>query len=112
LGDIKLIFSVIACSSLIIAIISTIFALKGNIGFYWISAIGIYIFSFLAGFSIGQFTVGFTFVFLSMSIGFTFKLIKRKLDYVIFISGGVLVGFLMVFFVDDYWLFYPFMFLN
>lgn len=99
---------VIAYVSLLISIVSVIFALKGVHQLYWISAVGIYIFSFLAGFSIGQFTIGLTFIFLSIAIGYTFGRIKGKVDYSIFGGAGILLGFLIVTFVDDYWTFLPF----
>jgi hypothetical protein len=44
------IFSIIAYSALVIAIVSLIFAISGRHRLYWISAIAIYIFSFIAGF--------------------------------------------------------------
>jgi hypothetical protein len=101
------IFSVIAFAALILSIVSTFYAIKGRYQLYWIAAIGIYIFSFIAGFSIGQITVGFTFVLLALAIGHTFNMIKNKLHFTTFLGVGLLVGFFMVVFVDDYWLFFP-----
>ena len=66
-------FSEIAFSALIVAIVSTFFAIKGKYHLYWISAVGIYIISFLAGFSIAQMTVGLT-----LAIGYSFGRIKNK----------------------------------
>ncbi|WP_342429511.1 hypothetical protein [Neobacillus sp. FSL H8-0543] len=105
------IFSVIAFSALIVAVITITFAIKGRYQFYWIAAIGIYIFSFLAGFSIGQMTVGLTFIPLTLAIGYTFGSIKRKVHSLMFLCLGILIGFLMVLYVDDYWIFFPFWFL-
>ncbi|QNG58310.1 hypothetical protein [Metabacillus idriensis] len=102
-----LIFSVIAFAALIISIVSTFFAIKGKHQLYWIAAIGIYIFSLIAGFSIGQITVGLTFVFLALAIGNSFNMIKNKLQFKACLGVGFLVGVLMVAFVDDYWLFFP-----
>lgn len=45
------IFSVIAFTALFVAIISLLFAIKGRHSYYWLAALGMYIFSFLAGFS-------------------------------------------------------------
>lgn len=72
------IYSVIAFSALILAIVSTFAAIKGKYQFYWISAIAIYVFSFLAGFSIGQITVGLTFIPLTLVIGHSFGWIKKQ----------------------------------
>ncbi len=105
-----LIFTVIAFSALIIAIVSTFAAIKSKYQFYWISAIGIYIFSFLAGFSIGQITVGLTFISLTLAIGYSLGWIKNKMHSRIFLCIGILIGFLLVFYVDDAWLFFPFTF--
>lgn len=100
------IFSVIAFSALIVAIVSLFLAFKGKYQFYWISTIGIYIFSFLAGFSIGQITVGLTFIPLILAIGHSIGWIKTKTHSVIFLCLGIIIGFLMVIFVGNL-LFYP-----
>lgn len=101
------IFTVIAFSALIVSIVSTFFAVIGKHQFYWIASIGIYIFSLIAGFSIGQITIGLTFVLLALAIGYSFNLVKNKLHLTTCVGLGFLVGVLMVFYVDDYWLFYP-----
>lgn len=101
------IFSVVAFSSLFTSIWSFLAGTKGNKQMYWLAALGMYIFSFLAGFSIGQVTVGLTFIPLILVIGFSFGWIKNNRHYWIFLSLGVLIGFLMVIFVGDI-LFYPF----
>lgn len=101
-----LIFSVIAFFALIVAIVSTFFAIKGRYHLYWVSAIGIYVFSFLAGFSIGQMTVGLTFIPLTLAIGYSFGWIKNKKQSSLFLCLGILIGFLMVIYVGNL-LFYP-----
>jgi len=93
-----------------IFIIGIYLAIIGRTFFYWIAALGIYIFSFIAGFSIGQWTVGFTFVPLALAIGHSTGWIKRKTHRMIFLSSGVIIGCLLVLFVDDGSLFYPFWF--
>ena len=106
------IFSVIAFSALIVAFVSIFFAIRGKYPFYWISAFGIYIFSFIAGFSIGQITVGLTFIPLTLAIGYTFGWIKTKIHSIIFLCLGGLIGFLLVLYVDDAWLFFPYRFFS
>ncbi|MGM8365961.1 hypothetical protein ACLIBG_10850 [Virgibacillus sp. W0181] len=101
-----LIFSIIAYSTLLVAIVSTILALTGKHSWYWIAAIGIYIFSFLAGFSIGQLTVGLTFVPLTLAIAHSFGWIKTNIHGIIFLGLGFLFGLLMVIYVDNAWLFF------
>jgi hypothetical protein len=107
----NVIFSVIAFSSLFIAFVAAVIAIRGKHLFYWFSAIGMYIFSFLAGFSIGQLTIGLTFIPLTLAIGYTFGWIKTKVHNIIFVILGILIGFLIVLFVDDAWLFFPLWFL-
>jgi len=91
------IFSVIAFSALVIAMVSIFFAIRGKYQFYWACAFGIFIFSFLAGFSIGQMTVGLIFIPITMAIGHSFGWIKSKIQSAIFLCLGVLIGFLWLF---------------
>jgi hypothetical protein len=100
------IFSVIAFSSLVLSIVSLVFAIRGKHQLYWISAIGIYIFSFLAGFSIGQLTVGLTFIPITLAIGYSLGWIKSKGHSIFSLFLGTLIGALMVVYVGNA-LFYP-----
>ncbi|MBD2867894.1 hypothetical protein [Paenibacillus arenilitoris] len=102
------IFSVIAFSALAIAIVTFLLAVIGRPRFYWISAISIYVFSFMAGFSIGQLTVGLTFIPLALAIGFSSGRINRRAHTYWFAGVGALIGIVAVVFVDDYWTFWPF----
>lgn len=102
----------IAYLALLMTLITTIMAIKGYYYLYWIAAISIYIFSAIAGFTIGQWTVGLTFVFVILAIGYSFGWIRSKLSCAIFVVIGILMGLFMVVFVDDYWLFYPLTFFN
>jgi hypothetical protein len=99
--------TVLAYVSLLVSVISVIFAIKGTYQLYWISAVGIYIFSFLAGFSVGQFTVALTFIYLSLAVGYSLGRIKGKADYSLFAGVGTVTGFLMVGYVGR-WVFLPF----
>lgn len=105
------IISIIAYSSLFFAIITAILAGMGKYWLYWLSALGINIFSFLAGFSIGQLTVGLTFVFLTLAIAYSTRMIKGRKSGALAVGIGLLIGIIMVLFVDDQWLFFPFLFL-
>jgi hypothetical protein len=106
-GLIKML-TIIAYVSLLVSVMCVIFAIKGIYQLYWISAAGIYIFSFLAGFTIGQFTVGLTFIFLSLAVGYSLGRIKGKAQYSLFAGAGIIIGFIMVAFVSNYWVFLPF----
>lgn len=105
-GSTMPIFSAIAFSSLIAASVSALFAARGKHQLYWISAIGIYIFSFVAGFSIGQLTVALAFVPLALAIGYSFGWITNKTQRAIFACAGALIGLLMAAYAGSA-LFYP-----
>src|SRR5690625_2024689 len=100
------IFTNIPYSLLFIAIISFVFAIMYHYHFYCLSALSIYIFSFLGGFSIGQITVGLTFIPLILAIGHSFQWIKSQTQGLILMVAGCLIGFLSVVFIGNY-LFYP-----
>lgn len=102
------IYSIIAYAALIVAIITTFFAIKGKHQLYWLSALGIYLFSFMSGLSIGIITVGLTFISLTLATGYTLNLIKSKEHQLIFLGLGILIGVLMVIYVGP-WLFFPLM---
>lgn len=97
----EIVFGSIMFFTLIIMILTTYYALKGNHGLYWISTIAIYLFSLLMSFTIGLLTVGFAFVTLSLAIGYTFGWINNRVRLGLFCTIGVLVGFVMVYFIRD-----------
>ncbi|WP_274363677.1 hypothetical protein [Paenibacillus thermotolerans] len=101
------IFTVIAFSAIIIAVLSLLLAILGKRQFYWISALGIYVFSFIAGFSIGQLTVGLTFIPLTLATGISLGWLKSKADYFLTVVVGILIGVIIVTVVDDYYTFFP-----
>ena len=92
---------------LCITVLLLYLAIKVNHQFYWPVALLIYIFSYLTSYLIGMFTVGLTFVALSLAVGYTFGWIKNRSSFISFLSLGAVGGFLMVYYVRDY-LFYPF----
>lgn len=88
------------------AIVTFAFAMAGRHQLYWISALGTYIFSFIAGFSIGQLTVGLAFIPLTLAIGHYFEWIKNRMHGFIFLFLGIVIGVLMTVYVGNV-LFYP-----
>lgn len=101
------IFTFFAYTCLLIAVVATFFAIKGHHQLYWIAAIAIYIFSFIAGFSIGQLTVGFTFILLALAIGYTFGWIKNMIQVLTFTGIGAGIGLIIVLYAGE-WKFLPF----
>lgn len=92
---------------LFITVLILYIAIKVNHKFYWLAALLIYVFSYITAYLIGMFTVGFTFVALSLAVGYSFDWIKSKPSFFSFLSLGAVAGFLNVYYVRDY-LFYPF----
>ncbi|WP_404452798.1 hypothetical protein LG329_01395 [Virgibacillus necropolis] len=105
-------FTIVFYAALFITVITTILAIKGNHQLYWVAALFTYIFSFIGGFSIGQITVGLTFVFIFLAVGYSFNIIKNNLQLTLFVIVGLMVGLILVLYVDDYWLFFPFTFFS
>lgn len=101
-----LIYTIIAYSALIMSIVSFIIALKGRTIFYWFSALSIYLFSFLSGFSIGQITVGLTFIPITLGVAVSFGWIRQNFHHALFTGLGVAIGVIMVAFWGNK-LFYP-----
>ncbi len=102
-----MLFTVVAFLALLLAVAATLLAVIVNPRFYWAAALGIYVFSFLAGFSIGQFTVALTVLFLALAVGYSSGKIRSGMQFSVFSGIGILLGIAMVAFVDDYWIFYP-----
>ncbi|WP_066319255.1 hypothetical protein [Bacillus sp. FJAT-29814] len=98
--------------ALIVTVVSIVFSVKGNHKLYWIASLSAYIFSFIAAFSIGQITVGLVFIPLTLAIGYSLHLIRNKMQAAVFMILGIFIGAIMVLYVDDAWLFFPFRFLS
>ncbi|MGN8647281.1 hypothetical protein [Gracilibacillus sp. HCP3S3_G5_2] len=105
-------YTVIAYSSLIIAFVSVMLAIKGMRHYYWLAAFGCYLFSFLAGFSIGRLTVGLTFIPLALAIGYTFNWIQNNVHCFLFVCSGITIGLSIVLYVEMKWVFLPFWILS
>lgn len=102
-----MLYSLLAYLSLFLFLVTTIFAIKGDHKYYWFAALFVYIFSFLSGFSVGQLTIGLTFIFLILAIGYSFKWIKTKFHALLSTGIGLVIAYLAVVYVDDAYLFFP-----
>lgn len=101
-----IIYTIIAYSLLLISFLAFFVALKGRLIFYWISALAMYIFSFLGGFSIGQITVGLTFIPLTLGFASMLGWIRQNFHRTLFAGLGFVLGIFMVILVGNN-LFYP-----
>lgn len=105
-----MVFTITAYALLIISIVSFIIAFNGKSAYYWLAAIGMYVFSFLSGFSIGQLTVGLTFIPLTLAIAHSIGLVQRRTERAIFFTVGFMIGLCVVIFVRQL-VFYPLLWL-
>ncbi len=105
-------FTFIFYGFVLFTLIAVVLAIKGEHKMYWVAALCTYIFSFLGGFSIGQLTVGLTFVFIVLALAYSLNWVKSGLHYVAFLVFGFVIGGIMVVYVDDAWLFFPFSILS
>jgi hypothetical protein len=105
-----MIFSLLAFLSFISFFVTLILAIKGKHNYYWGAALSSYIFSFLAGFSVGQLTVGLPFICIVLAVGYSLKWIRTKVQALLFLGIGILIAYVLVMYVDDAYLFYPFWF--
>lgn|SRR5690625_2754623 len=100
------IYTIIFYLTFIISCTTFILALKECPTLYWISALSIYIYSFLGGFSIGQITVGLTFIPLTLAIASSLGWIRRNYHRALFSGLGFVIGIYAVVFIGNE-LFYP-----
>jgi len=73
-----IIFSVIAITSLIIAILATFFAAKERYQLYFVSVLGILIFTYLYGFTVGQMAVCLSFIPITIAIQYSVRLVRNR----------------------------------
>lgn len=81
----------------------------GRYSYYWVAAASMYVFSFLAGFSIGLYTLSLAFALLAVALAYSTGLAKRPWHAAAAGAAGFAVWAACVFYlnVDDYWLFFP-----
>ncbi|ARU60957.1 hypothetical protein CBW65_07560 [Tumebacillus avium] len=83
------------------------FALIKNRKYFWWAALSSYVFSFFASWSIGLFTLVFTFIFLIFAAGFTFGWYKKAWHSVASVPLGILLWYPAFKYIDDAYLFFP-----
>lgn len=87
---------------------TTILANVSNKNWYWVAGLCMYIFSFLASWSIGGYTLSVVFALWALAIGYSLKLIKKFYHAIIAVVVGLAVWFVMINTLDDVWWFLPF----
>jgi len=75
---------------------------------YWLAGLLMYIVSFLAIWSIGLYLLVVTFVLFMLAIAHSFGWVKKGWQNIPFAIIGIILWYLSITFIDDYWLFLPF----
>ncbi|MFD1416946.1 zf-HC2 domain-containing protein [Oceanobacillus jeddahense] len=101
------IFSVLAYVLLASSLFIFIWKVDGKSKKYWISAIFMYVFSALAGFSIGLYTVAIAFILFSLAIGHSFGKIKKRRHAIISIVIAIIIWWIVIHLYNGFWIFYP-----
>lgn len=89
-------------------LLTTILANVSNKNWYWVAGLCMYIFSFLASWSIGGYTLSVVFALWALAIGYSLKLIKKFYHAIIAIVVGLAAWLVMINTLDDVWWFLPF----
>lgn len=89
-------------------LVTTILANVSNKNWYWVAGLCMYIFSFLASWTIGGYTLSVAFALWALAIGYLLKLIKKFYHAIIAIVVGLAAWFVMINTLDDVWWFLPF----
>ncbi|MRG85681.1 hypothetical protein [Salinibacillus xinjiangensis] len=79
---------------------------------FWLAGLFMYIVSFLGAFSIGLYLLVFTAAFWTIALAKSVGWLKRNGQYVVFGSIGILIWFVSITILDDYWLYLPFALLD
>ena len=86
-----------------------IIAVIKNVGRkYWLAGLIMYIVSFLGGWSIGLYLLVLPFVLWSLALAHSFDWVKSHWHNIPFASIGIILWYLSISYIDDYWLFLPF----
>jgi hypothetical protein len=101
------VLSIIAFLSLGLAVAVTLLGIASNYKWYWVAGTFMYIFNYLAAFSIGLYTLSFTFILWTFALAHSLGWIKRFRDSAVAVFIGLIIWIVVVTTVDDYWLFRP-----
>ncbi|WP_153722896.1 hypothetical protein [Sporosarcina cascadiensis] len=75
---------------------------------YWLAGLVMYVVSFLGSWSIGLYLLIVPFIFWSLALAHSFSWVKRPWQNVIFAVIGMILWYISITTIDDYWLFLPF----
>src|SRR5690606_7766535 len=102
-------FGAIAFTVLAMFVVALAQAAGGNGRWYWYSSLCAYIFSCLAGFSIGLLTLVFVLILLSLAIGHSLNHITSWKDTLFFTAAGIITWCIVLITIKS-WIFSPLLF--
>lgn len=76
---------------------------------YWMTGLALYIFSFLAAWSIGLYLLVFPVVLWLLALARSLGWITKSWHYVPVTVLGIVIWYLSILYIDDFWLFLPFL---
>lgn len=91
----------------VLALVAAVMGEGRHPRWYWVAALAAWIFSFLASFSIGIYTLAIAYAFAALAVGHSLGWLRRTSHDVLAAACGIAVWVLLVSTVDDYWLFFP-----
>jgi hypothetical protein len=93
----------------LIGLILMIVAIVKNVARnYWLAGLIMYIVSFLGSWSIGLYLLVIPFVLWILALAHSFGLVKKSWQNAPFAIIGIILWYLSITNIDDYWLFLPF----
>ena len=78
---------------------------------YWLAGLIMYIISFLSGWTIGLYLLIIPFILFTLALAYSFVWVKKGWHNWVFIIIGIVLWYLGITFIDEYWLFLPFVWL-
>ncbi|MFZ3580017.1 hypothetical protein [Virgibacillus sp. DJP39] len=79
---------------------------------YWLAGLIMYVVSFLGSWSIGLYLLVIPFVLWTLAFAHSFGWAKNSWQNVPFSVIGIILWYLSITYIDDYWLFFPFTWLG
>ncbi|MDQ7094030.1 hypothetical protein REC12_10560 [Desulfosporosinus sp. PR] len=92
----------VAFGSLGVALLTFLLGILHNPKWYYISALMMYIFSFMTGFSIGYYVLSVTFVLLALALVHSIVKVKRSVWNVLLSSVALIVGYVFWLIISSY----------
>jgi hypothetical protein len=80
----------------------------GGSVFFYLGALILYVFSFISGFSVGLYVFFCVVLFFLLGLAKTFGFLNKNVHYLVITIASFAIWYLLVRYIDDAYLFYPF----